>query len=128
MPNTPPENEEAALNHGRLLNPARREGGGRAHREDGEQPLRVKDQGSPERQELEQEEEEPAHQEPSPAPETHEAPATETCDLTEIYARLLHFCLRKHLRGVHVFLRVDDEAMFRRRLPAEPRGVWTCVS
>lgn len=54
--------------------------------------------------------------------------ARETCDVTENYAPAVVLRLYKYLKGVHVFLRVDAEAMFRCRRPAEPSGVWMCLS
>lgn len=84
--------------------------------------LCVKERDSPERQELEEkaeeEEEEKEDQTSSPAaPNTYTR--DKTCDVTEVRAPVLHL----HLRGVHMFLLVDGEAMFRRgrsrRSPAE---------
>ena len=83
----------------------------------------MKERDSPERLELEEKEEEEEEEEEEDQTSSPAAPNThtrdKTCDVTEVRAPVFHL----HLRGVHMFLRVEGEAMFRRgrsrRSPAE---------
>lgn len=101
--------------------------GERWERSDREQSLCVQDRDSPERQELEAKKSKPETRLFTCSWKPHN-PARETCDVTENYAPVVPLRFYKYLKRVHMFLRVDGEAMFRWRRPAEPRGVWVCVS